>query len=104
MDNPFEVLTIQITEVMNGQKEIINLLIEKNAFLSHDKKHGVEDQKFSIQELCSYLKRSDSTINRYKKNNLFPFYSAGRTVFFLKSEVDEAMSSKSKKKRLQVRA
>lgn len=99
MDNPFEFLTIQITEVMNGQKEIINLLTEKNVILSQDNKHGNEDQKFSIQDLCTYLKRSESTIKRYKKNNLFPFYSAGRTIFFIKSEVDEAMSSVSKKKR-----
>ena len=50
-------------------------------------------QQFNISEVAEYLKCSKATIHNYKNNKSIPFHQIGRTVYFIKSEVDEALSS-----------
>ena len=54
-------------------------------------------QQFTITELAAYLKCTKATIHAYKKRGIFPYYQTGRTVYFKKSEVDEALEVGKKK-------
>jgi excisionase family DNA binding protein len=95
MDNPFEILIQQNTEILKQLQLLMSLgIIPPPVVTTHN-----IDQKLSLDELAEYLGKDKSTIHRYKKNGVFPAYQAGRTVFFKKSEVDEAMSSQSKTKK-----
>ena len=52
---------------------------------------------FSIPELAAYLKCTKATIHAYKKRGIFKYYQTGRTVFFKKSEVDQALEVSNKR-------
>ncbi|SOD12393.1 helix-turn-helix domain-containing protein [Pedobacter xixiisoli] len=56
------------------------------------------EQTFSISELAEYLKVTKATIHAYKKRGVFKFYQTGRTVYFIKSEVDAALKIENNKK------
>mgnify|MGYP003946015673 CR=1 FL=1 len=90
MDNPFEIIMQQNTEII---KHLQELKIFSVTTLPITEGTPEQDQNLSYDELSAYLKKNKSTIHRYKKNGVFPYYQAGRTVFFKKSEVDIAMSS-----------
>ena len=55
-------------------------------------------ERFNIGELAKYLKVTKATIHAYKKRGVFNFYQTGRTVYFLKNEVDKALEVTGKKK------
>ena len=56
------------------------------------------NERFDIGGLAEYLKVSKTTIHAYKNRRVFPFYQTGRTVYFLKSEVDAALAVGKNKK------
>ncbi len=98
MDNPFST----IDQRLEGIEHSLRLILESKAIISPTPLQNPTpvDHKFSILELSKYLGVNMSTVHRYKANGVIPFYKAGRTIFFKKSEVDAAMSSiqvKSKK-------
>lgn len=90
MENPFLLIEQRLTTIEN---HLQNLLKEKPSPSSIPVNKEESNQKFSISELASYLQVAKSTIHRYKNNRIFPFYQAGRTVFFKKHEVDSAMQA-----------
>lgn len=55
------------------------------------------NQQFNISELATYLKVTKATVHAYKKRGVFPYYQTGRTVYFKKCEVDNALASAKKK-------
>lgn len=59
-----------------------------------------QSQTFTISELADYLNCTKATIHAYKKRGVFPYYQTGRTVYFKKNEVDEALEVGNKKKGL----
>jgi len=69
---------------------------EMEKFISIEKPTENADDKLTISEAAAYLKVSKVTIHKYKNNALFPFYQGCGTVYFKKSEIDEALSSKKK--------
>lgn len=86
MENPFEIIEHRL--------DAIEKLIEKVLLrLDQEKPQQDADQNFTIDELAKYLKCSKVTIHRYKKDGMFPFYKAGRKIYFRRSEVDRAMHS-----------
>lgn len=62
--------------------------------------HQETDQRFFVRELASYLGCSEVTINRYVKDNQIPYHRINRTLYFLKSEIDNHSSSKRTKFRM----
>jgi len=90
MDNPFEILIQQNAEIIQYLQDLKATVLKPS--LSQEISTE-EDRNLSCAELSDYLKKDISTIHRYRKNGVFPFYQAGRTIFFKKSEVDKALSS-----------
>lgn len=97
MENPFDILHARITNLEELLLEIKNRLSSS----SDQAKIAVppNDTNLSIPELAAYLKCSESTIHRYKNNKLFPYYKAGRSVYFKRNEVDKALSATSSSNR-----
>jgi excisionase family DNA binding protein len=96
MVNPFEIIIQQNAEIIQHLQELKSLGI----ILPERKNEATEqDQKFDYDGIANYLNKDKSTIHRYKKNGSLPYHQVGRTVYFLKSQVDAAMSSMSNKKR-----
>jgi excisionase family DNA binding protein len=95
MDNPFEILIQQNAEILLYLRELKGSPITSPVITPE----LPEDTNLTYDELANYLKKDKSTIHRYKKNGVFPYYQAGRTVFFKRSEVDAAMSSMSLNKK-----
>ncbi|GGG93368.1 helix-turn-helix domain-containing protein [Pedobacter zeae] len=58
-----------------------------------------QSDELSITECIDYLKISETTLHRYKNNGVIPFYKAGRTIYFKRSEIDAALSSAPVKKK-----
>lgn len=57
-----------------------------------------DSETFTISELADYLNCTKATIHAYKKRGVFPYYQTGRTVFFKKKEVDQALEVGNKRK------
>ena len=85
----FDTLPNQVAEL---SKQIIGL----KDFISENLLKSENEKVFNIQQLAEYLKVSKATIHNYKKNKKFPFYKAGKTVYFKKCEVDLALSNKAR--------
>lgn len=88
MENPFLLIEQRLEVIELNLNQLLSAI--KISSQSLPVQSEVQ-QKFSISELSTYLNVSKSTIHRYKNNQLFPYYQAGRTVFFKKNEVDKAM-------------
>lgn len=56
------------------------------------------EQNFTRSQLAEYLKCTLPTVDRYRDKGIFPFYQTGRTIYFKKSEVDQALKVGNKKK------
>lgn len=95
MDNPFSLIDERLENIENQLAQLLSTLPR----LSENKsENDVVEECFNIEELAAYLGVAKTTIFRYKRNRVFPFYQAGRTVYFKRYEIDQALSS-SKKKR-----
>ncbi len=95
MDNPFSIIDERLANIERCLAQLMSAVLDKPQQLLVDR---MEDEtRLTIAELAEYLNKDKSTIIRYKKNSVFPFYQAGRTVYFKKSEVDAALCSGKKK-------
>ena len=88
MDNPFLVIEQRLIVIEQNLNHLLTTF-KTSSEVQHEPLD--ERKKLSISDLSAYLNVSKSTIHRYKNNRIFPFYQAGRTVFFKKNEVDKAM-------------
>ena len=91
MDNPFAILSqrlANIEEFMSAMQPFIQgipgLPIQQNT---------KEESLISDDELAEHLGCKKSTVLKYARNGVIPFYKAGRKYRFKKSEVDAALSS-----------
>jgi excisionase family DNA binding protein len=96
MDNPFSILDERLANIERCLAQLMSAVLDKPQQLLVDRVE--EETRLTITELAHYLKKDRSTVHRYKNNGIFPFYQAGRTVYFKKAEIDLASSS-SKKRR-----
>lgn len=88
----FDVLPQQVQNLTIEVKNLQNLI--ENLKITLPK----IEERLSIAGLANYLEVSEQTIHNYKKRGVLPFHQTGRTVYFLKHEVDEALASNKKKK------
>jgi excisionase family DNA binding protein len=95
MDNPFLMIDERLANIEKCLAKLTSGILDK----PHQRLvERVEvETRLTIAELAEYLNKDKSTILRYKKNSVFAFYQAGRTVYFKKNEVDAALSSGKKK-------
>lgn len=105
VNNPFEMLIQQNTEIIQQNAEIIKCLrvfnpsgFNDQSEIGNNLKHD-PDQRLTTDQIAEYLRKDKSTIMRYKKNGAIPYHQVGRTVYFIKSEVDAALSSMAFKKK-----
>jgi excisionase family DNA binding protein len=96
MDNPFSIIDERLANIERSLAKLMFAILDKQQQLLVDRME--EETRLTIAELAEYLNKDKSTILRYKKNSVFPFYQAGRTVYFKKHEVDHALSFGKKKK------
>jgi excisionase family DNA binding protein len=96
MDNPFSIIDERLESIEKCLKDLLSL--KEN--LQHQilKKDIDEDTKLTTDHLAEYLGCSKATVLRYKRDGVFPFYQAGRSFYFKKHEIDQALSSTKKKK------
>ena len=50
------------------------------------------DERLTRIQLAVYLKCTLPTVDRYRSRGVFPYYQTGRTIYFKKSEVDNALA------------
>lgn len=91
MSNPFETIDARLSNI-----EMLLLSI-KHPDTSPQKSQS--ETTFTIGELAAYLKCTKKTAQAYKSRGIFPYYQTGRTVFFKKSEVDQALAVGTKNKK-----
>ncbi|RZJ77715.1 MAG: DNA-binding protein [Flavobacterium sp.] len=61
-------------------------------------KHTPEpEERLTRNQLANYLGVTLPTVDRYRSRSVFPYYQTGRTIYFKKSEVDNALSVGKKK-------
>lgn len=87
-------------ESLPKQVEMLTLEVKKLQELFLDQKQTIPKvvEKLSRKGLAEHLGVTLTTIHNYKKRGAIPYYQAGRTVFFIKHEVDEALASIKKQK------
>jgi len=56
-----------------------------------DKPSKQDEPRMSMAETAKYLNCSLSTLQTFKNNGLIPYHQAGRHVYFIASEIDEAL-------------
>lgn len=91
MDNPFSILEQRLEAIERYLKDLLSCTgnlpqLPENTVIE-------EETIFKAEELAKYLGCSKSTVMRYKRHGVFPFYQAGRSFYFKKMEVDKALSS-----------
>jgi excisionase family DNA binding protein len=89
MENPFEVLTNRL-EVIQGCLEQLILANKPAPQLAPIE---LMDAKLNVDELAVYLNCARTTVLKYKRNGVIPFYKGGKSFYFIKSEVNAALSS-----------
>lgn len=87
-----ETALLRINELDGKLDVIMSLLKSKNEV-------SQIDRRFSVKQLAEYLERSVSTINRYVKDDVITYHRLNRTLYFLKSEIDQETSSRRSKYR-----
>lgn len=55
------------------------------------------EERLTRTQLANYLGVTLPTVDRYRSRSVFPYYQTGRTIYFKKSEVDNALSVGKKK-------
>lgn len=91
----FDTLPEQVGQLTSMVKNLEKVVIQLSSQFS---KAQEKDERFSYQELAKYLGVHPMTVYNYKKRKVIPYYQTGRTVYFLRSEIDEALSVNKKKK------
>jgi excisionase family DNA binding protein len=98
MDNPFSIINQRLETIEKCLKDLLSLKDDLQHVVMN--KAQEEDSTLTADALAGYLNCSKSTVLRYKKNGVFPFYQAGRSFYFKKQEIDEALSSTKGNKKL----
>lgn len=75
----------EIKANMQAQSLGINKPVKKGSSLNPP------DNYVDIESICQILKISKDSLRRYRKQGLIPFYKIGGKVYFLESEVKEAL-------------
>lgn len=83
-------------EVLLLRQEIAEL---KQLVIDTTKANYVPDKRFTFKELADYLGKSVSAVRVYKRDGKIPFHQVGKAIYFLKSEIDEALKSKNNKRK-----
>jgi excisionase family DNA binding protein len=96
MENPFSIIDQRLANIEKCLDQLMNAIAGQS---QNDPVAAVDDNiSYNIMELAAYLGVTKTTIFRYKKNQVFPFYQAGRTVYFKKHDVDAALFAGKKKR------
>lgn len=79
-------------------KDLLNKIAEDLAELKgifSDSSLPVESKEkyVDIETICQQLKISKDTLRRYRKQNLIPFYKMKGKVYFIESEVKDALKT-----------
>ncbi|WP_276363549.1 helix-turn-helix domain-containing protein [Daejeonella sp. H1SJ63] len=98
MENVF-LTSLTTPEVKQLFRQELENFFQEKAFLNSTEPRIEENERFTISELADYLKCTKATIHAYKKRGVFPYYQTGRTVYFIKSEIDEALAATKSNKR-----
>jgi len=96
MDNPFSIIDQRLETIEKCLKDLLSIKEDLQQVVFN--KAQEEDFTFTAEALAGYLNCSKSTVLRYKRDGVFPFYQAGRSFYFKKQEIDQALSSTKKKK------
>lgn len=90
MVNPFVILFEKLERIEKMLVEYSETsqqtIIEKSA-----------DEKMNTKQLAEYLNCNRITIHNLKKQGTIPYYGTRKMTYFIKSEIDEALSSRKKK-------
>ncbi len=57
-----------------------------------------KEDRLTRKQAASYLNVTLPTLDRYKNEGRIPFYQTGRTIYFKKSKIDEALAVNLNKK------
>lgn len=70
-------------------KAIEGVIMENKEMLTGklDQKNVPTDEYFSQKEACDFLMIHQSTIIRWRKNNLIPYHRIGKTIMYSKNEL-----------------
>lgn len=98
MENVF-LTSLTTPEVKQLFRQELEKFFQEKSFLNTAEPPFEENERFTIGELADYLKCTKATIHAYKKRGVFPYYQTGRTVYFIKSEIDEALAAHKKRSR-----
>lgn len=92
MENVF-LTSLTTPEVKQLFRQELEKFFQEKTLLSHPEPTIEVNERFTIGELADYLKCTKATIHAYKKRGVFPYYQTGRTVYFIKSEIDESLAA-----------
>jgi len=91
MSNPFADIDQRLRSIEETLSKMITLI-------SQDPQPGntnqvSEDERYDADQLAAYLGCKRDTVLKYKRNKVIPYYQAGRSFYFKRSEVDAYLSS-----------
>lgn len=94
MDNPFAILSQRLENIEEFMSEM-HLYIKAASAENPAIRNVIigEEPLISDDELADHIGCKKSTVLKYARNRVIPFYKAGRKYRFKKSEVDAALSS-----------
>lgn len=92
MSNPFEIIDVRL----NNIEKLLDLLVK---YPSEPKVCTDIDKKLSRKEAAEYLNVTLPTLDRYRREKRLPSYQTGRTIYFKRSEIDNALAINLKTRR-----
>lgn len=95
MDNPFLIIDARLENIEKCLAKIMSVI---EGPVTNTQLQDKVEISLSIAQLAEYLGVTKATVFKYKREAVFPFYQAGRTVYFKKHEVDQALSFGKKRK------
>lgn len=100
MDNPFAILAQKLENIevfMETLKAYFNS--ESGQIITGSGTAASEEPLVSLDEIAAHIGCKRDTVLKYARNKVIPYYKAGRTYRFRKSETDLALSSQTPIKR-----
>lgn len=78
-------------KLVNSIAEKVTILILDALQLNLKQISADHEERLTRTQLAIYLGVTLPTVDRYRSRSVFPYYQTGRTIYFKKSEVDNAL-------------
>ena len=89
-----QIVTVELNDLLNQIETIVKRVAEEHFAAASNQPEEDNDDFIKAKDIQRMFGLALSTIDRHRKNGLFPSFKIGHSRFFRKSEIMEAMQKR----------